>query len=373
MNFPTLYKKTSTGADQMWEISTYDNIIITRYGQVGGKIQETTDVVKSGKNLGRANQTTPVQQAEAEAQSQWEKKLKKGYVQSLSDAQAGRVDSIIEGGYFPMLAHKYAERGDDITFPAYLQPKLDGHRCTAEVIPDDATLWSRTRKPIFSVPHINEALIRAFGFAATKILPDGELYNHTYHNNFEELTHYIRSSQPEPGHEAIEYHIYDVNMPGTFAQRFDWLAGVFSTIPNSSPLKLVPTRIVYNEDEMMEEFERFNSLGYEGAMVRNADGLYVEKRSPDLQKLKTFMDEEFTIVAVVEGRGRLTGHALFSCLLPDQSGTFDVKLCGPLENLKMYWDNPGQVIGKELTVKFQGYTKYGRPRFPVGWRLAEKL
>lgn len=372
MKLPTLYKKTSTGADQMWEVRTAGNKIITRFGQVGGKIQETTDVIKSGKNIGRSNETSIVEQAELEAKSQWEKKLKKGYVQNLEDAQAGKVDSIIEGGYFPMLAHKYNERGDDVVFPAYLQPKLDGHRCTADVIPDDATLWSRTRKPISSMPHINDALVNLFTHVSGRVLPDGELYNHSYHNRFEELTHFIRSSQPEPGYEVLEYHIYDVNMPGTFEERFSWLTHAFMRSKDHGPLRLVYTIRVNNEEEMMAAFEEFNRQGYEGAMVRNAHGKYVEKRSVDLQKLKTFQDEEFKIIGVVEGRGKLAGHALFTCALP-KGETFDVKMKGALENLKAYFQNPASVIGKELTVKFQGYTKYGKPRFPVGWRLSEKL
>ncbi len=369
MKLPILYKKTSTGADQMWEISTSGSTIITRFGQVNGKIQEGRDEVKEGKNIGRSNETTAVQQAEAEAKSQWEKKLKKGYVESLGDARQGKVSSIIEGGYFPMLAHKYDERGDDITFPAFLQPKLDGHRCTATVGNGDATLWSRTRKPIFSMPHICEALVDVWPDMTT--LPDGELYNHDYHNKFEELTHFIRSSKPEPGYEVVQYHIYDINMPGTFEERYEWLKTHLMELP-PSPLTLVKTIKVMNGDEMMIAFEQFNSEGYEGAIVRNANGLYVEKRSADLQKLKTFQDAEFKIVGIVEGRGKLAGHALFTCVLPDGS-TFDVKMKGALENLKTYFENPKSVMGKELTVKFQGYTAKGKPRFPVGWRFAEKL
>lgn len=107
---PTLYKKTATGADQEWTIWTEGNVIVTRWGQVGGAIQETRDVIETGKNIGRSNETTPEQQAVAEAQSQWEKKLKKGYVQNLEDARAGKVDSIIEGGITPMLAEKFDEQ-----------------------------------------------------------------------------------------------------------------------------------------------------------------------------------------------------------------------------------------------------------------------
>ena len=43
--FPKLYKKTSTGAIQEWQVSVMtvndDPIIVNNYGQVGGKIQES--------------------------------------------------------------------------------------------------------------------------------------------------------------------------------------------------------------------------------------------------------------------------------------------------------------------------------------------
>ena len=89
-----------------------------------------------------------------EAQAQWERKLKRGYVQDLKSAQAGHVDAAITGGIFPMLAHTYRDHAAKIVYPAYAQPKLDGHRCIAM----PSGLWSRTRKPIVSVPHINAAL-----------------------------------------------------------------------------------------------------------------------------------------------------------------------------------------------------------------------
>jgi hypothetical protein len=38
---------------------------------VDGAIQEGREAIKAGKNIGRTNATTPEQQAEAEAQSQW--------------------------------------------------------------------------------------------------------------------------------------------------------------------------------------------------------------------------------------------------------------------------------------------------------------
>jgi DNA ligase-1 len=131
--FPMLYKKTSTGADQMWEIRVDGNKIITLFGQVNGKIQETPPTVCEGKNIGRANETTPEEQALLEAESQWTRKLKKDYVTTLGAAVAGASSDLIEGGILPMLAHKFSEHGDKLKYPCYVQPKLDGHRCLAVV------------------------------------------------------------------------------------------------------------------------------------------------------------------------------------------------------------------------------------------------
>jgi DNA ligase-1 len=39
---------------------------------------------------------------------------------------------------------------------------------------------------------------------------------------------------------------------------------------------------------------------------------------------------------------------------------------GALETLKVYLSKPKSVIGKLLTVRYQGLTNGGVPRFPVG-------
>lgn len=374
--FPKLFKKTSTGAIQEWEVYVDDSnsspVIITKYGQVGGKIQTSTEVICEGKNIGRSNETSPMQQAYLQAKSDWEKQLKKGYVDNVEDAQDGKVDEIIEGGIAPMLAHKFSQQGHKIKYPALVQPKLDGHRCIAQCSEDGTvSLWSRTRKPITSMPHIIKAL-EAIG--CTQSL-DGELYNHDYHNNFEELSSYIRVEEPQPGCEIVQYHIYDVpeNM-GMNKNRNDYLQDYLKPKVKDYPqIHIVETIRVEDENELMDAFDHFVAQGYEGCMVRNMDGLYVNKRSYDLQKVKEFDDAEFRISSVKVGtKGSMAGKAVFTCDLPNNK-TFDCKMKGNMDDLKKYADDPSLVIGKILTVQYQGYTKYGVPRFPVGLRFREDL
>lgn len=373
MTFPTLYKRASSGALQEWTIEAYGKpergIIKTRWGQVGGAIQETLDEIKDGKNVGRSNETSPLQQAMSEAQSKWElKKKKNGYVEDKSSAMKGEVDKVIEGGIFPMLAQSFEKHGDKIKYPAFAQPKLDGHRCIGTIEDGSPSMWSRTRKPIKSLPHIVDVLMNID--SATL---DGELYNHDYREKFEELTSFIRQqSEPKPGHEVVEYHIYDLAMEGTFEGRLDALNELFLAIGEDGPLKMVETIKVRDEDALMEAFEHFTKQGYEGAMVRNAEGLYVNKRSYDLQKVKEFADSEFKVVGVEEGRGKLAGKAIFVCEM-DGGQTFSAKMMGKLDDLEKYVKKPKLAIGKRLTVKYQGLTKNGLPRFPVAVRFREDL
>lgn len=377
-NFTGLFKKTSTGAIQVWRISVDGSTIKTRWGQVDGAMQSTSEIIKEGKNVGKANATTPEEQAFAEAKSTWELKLKKGYVDEQGKAESGKVDKIIEGGIFPMLAHTIEKRGKDLKYPAYVQPKLDGHRCIAICKNGKVTLWSRSRKPITGVPHIIKALESIGGFAGENFMLDGELYNHDYRFNFEELTHFIRQQKPIAGHEVVQYHIYDLPIQEDYEERLKRLQNFFFNIPphRETPLRLVKTIMVGVKAQLDVTYDQFIEEGYEGAIVRNAKGLYKNKRSSDLLKVKRFQDEEFEVIEVVEGKGKLVGHGIFicRCVSPESpEGKFKTKMVGDLGNLKQYWTDPSLAIGKYLTVQFQGYSKYGIPRFPVGLRFRKDI
>lgn len=369
---PTLYKKTSTGAIQMWTIGVDKNVIVTEHGQVDGKIQRGEDTIKEGKNVGRSNETSPAEQALAEATSKWEGKIKKGYVEDIARAGAGEKD--IDGGYDCMLAHKFADQGHKIKYPAATQPKLNGHRCEAIVENGVATLWSRTRKPILSCPHIVAELEALYPTGHHK--KDGELYNHAYKDKFEELASLIRQEVPAPNCTEVQYHMYDnPSVEEGFDDRiFTLQQEVLSYEQDGGgPLKylrLTETIIVKDEEEMMEAFNGFLKAGYEGGMARNLAGLYEGKRSYNLQKIKEFQDADYPIVGIKEGRGSYAGCGIFICKATN-GDTFDVKMRGPKERLMEFLQKPKLWKDKELVVKYQYISKYGIPIFPVGERFKE--
>ena len=158
-------------------------------------------------------------------------------------------------------------------------------------------------------------------------------------------------------------------MAGPFSLRLAYLQSVLSSAKH--PLVLVETITVNNEDELMDAFASFRAQGYEGAMVRNAAGLYVHKRSYDLQKIKSTDDAEFLITGVNEGRGKLAGHGIFVCQTANGT-TFEAKMAGSQAALKQYFKTPGLAVGRMLTVQFQGFTNTsGVPRFPVALRIRD--
>lgn len=364
--WPTLYKKTNTGAIQQWEIAVLPRplggTISVAHGQIGGALQVGEEQITEGKNIGKANETTPYQQALAEAEAKWTKKKKSGYVDSIEAARAGEVDAVIEGGFLPMLAPPeiYPHHARHLTWPIYVQPKLDGQRCLAIVEGGRCTLWTRTRKPIRSVPHV-AAAYESLCSSGSHIF-DGELYVHDpVGMTFEDLMSLVRKDHPSPGVEIVQHNVYDKpSVDGPFSARLFGLVDLHHARHPS--IVTVPTYTANNHDELMTIHERHVAEGFEGTMLRN-DGPYESgKRSKHLQKLKNALEEEFEIVGVEEGRGKAVGGVgAFQCVTKDGK-PFN---CTP----KMSYARRAELLahpehwqGKKLTVVFQNWTADGVPR-----------
>ena len=81
-----LYRESRTGSTLAWKIlvEDRDNKVQRIYGHKDGKLQHTEEI-KQGKNIGRANETTPHQQAVKDALALIEKKEKEGFREILSN------------------------------------------------------------------------------------------------------------------------------------------------------------------------------------------------------------------------------------------------------------------------------------------------
>ena len=359
MKLPTIYKKTKTGKIQEWTIEVKGNQYRTISGQTDGEkiTNEWTDC--DVKNAGRANATTPQEQAIKEAEAKRKKKLESGYFESVKD--------INKTQYFePMLAHKYGDY--DLDFPVYSQPKLDGIRC---IVTKDG-MFSRNGKAIISAPHIRENLEKFFKDYPNAIL-DGELYCDKFANDFNKICSLVKRTKPtdkelEESADSIQYWVYDapkigmMNEKDSFYQRYELVSDAL-TKRNYISIVVVTTLKVNNEKELTQAYEMYVEQGYEGQMVR-LDRTYENKRSKHLLKRKEFMDAEFEIKGVKEGEGNRKGTAGYMEFTNAQGRYFKSNIKGDFGYLKELYKQRNELVGKKATIKFFNYTPDNVPRFP---------
>jgi ATP-dependent DNA ligase len=369
--FATLYHKGSKGTIYSWKIWTEGADIVTEYGQIDGK-KQTARKTSTPKNVGRANETTPEEQALSEAQSMWTFKVERKYRESIDDAQEQEV-------FLPMLAAGFEKRRgkkkDGHTYPCDVQPKLDGVRCLAFWEGEEVKLMSRGGK-YYECPHISKFLQEQL---PRNLVLDGELYIHG--ETFQAITRLVKKLRPETVN--VQLHVYDMvlldDREASWPERRDDLKVLLATMqPHRTHPRLssVVTETAHNEDEVREYYGKFMEAGYEGAIVRCYDNSEYRfgYRSKRLLKLKEFDDDEFEVVGFTDGVGKFKGHCLWQCETKD-GGLFTATPKASMEDRRQMFLDGEKHIGDMLKVVFQGYTEEGLPRFPVsvGFRLEEDM
>ncbi len=393
-SFPTLYGESSHGKQKMWSVSVSETpekhgVILTTHGYVDGKQVESRRVVTEGKNLGKKNATTPFTQAVSEAQALWNKKKDGGYTATVgggcavggAGAPVGDVDytNTLLGDVpeehkslvpLPMLAHDYNKRGKSMTFPCYVQRKLDGVRCVA--IPSRG-LYSRNGKQFPHLEHIRGDVDRLGSVAMLPgVMFDGELYSDEL--TFQEIVGLVKKETLRADDEAkmkkIYLFVYDcivLSQPAlTYKDRYESLQSAFASGLAFPNLRLLSTATCASEDEMKRLHADYVAEGYEGIMLRQMTGVYkVGHRSPELQKYKEFADAEYPVIGFKQGDGEEKGCVIWQCRTP-AGLEFGVRPRGTRADRTELFANGAAYVGKLLTVRYQELTTDGVPRFPVG-------
>ena len=382
MKLPKLYKQTTVGKTQTWEIEVSGNKFRTISGQSDGKKITNKWTVCEPKNVGKKNATTGEEQALKEAEAKHKKKLEAGYHLNLKNISKKRF-------YEPMLAQDFKNKNrqkevmseiDEVGDGVFSQPKLDGIRCIAM----REGLFTRSGKEITAVPHIYEELEPFFEKYPNAVL-DGELYNHAYKDDFNKIIHLVRKQNLTDEHleeskKMIQYHIYDAPVIGngrwamsekdSFSDRTSTLDSFFHYLKYDNlntkyedSIVIVETIEIHGREQLDRCYEDYIEAGYEGQMVR-LDGPYENKRSPRLLKRKEFIDEEYTILGYEEGEGNRTGTIKHFKFKNKEGREFSSNVKGTFEYLAELLEKAESLIGKEATVKYFNLTPDGVPRFP---------
>lgn len=350
MIYDKLYKRTSTGAIQVWWMEVEGEQHRAHSGQLNGAITTSGWTTCTAKNVGRSNEVSPEEQAILEVAAEYTLKQKKGYRQTIAD-----VDDV---GFKPMLAQEFEGNNKKAVEKIFangdfvvVQPKLDGMRCIATA----KGLVSRNGNPIVAVPHIVDALLPWFHKYPDLIL-DGELYNHDLKADFPKLMSLVKKQKPTAedfkDSEVVEYHIYDV-VPRSH----------IAFLEPTGPLRGVPAVTCRSLEEIDAHHATNLSLGYEGSMIR-LPGEYEQKRSKLLLKYKPEMDGEWRIVSINEGVGNSSGMAGYAVLQLDAERTFRANIMGTREYRTLLLEHADECIGNMATILYFHLTPDGVPRFP---------
>lgn len=363
MTFPTLYKRTSTGAVQQWTITVVGRTYFTESGQVGGAIKTSKPTVCTGKNEGKANATTDEEQARVEAQAKYDKQLKSKYKTDIN-----QVDSITF--ISPTLASPLKKRTKPLKFPAAIQIKYNGVCC---IIDKEYGSRTRTGEIFYNIRHINREL-KAFFDTNPDVVLHGELYNYDKRENLNQLVELVAVTRKDKditiplmmdSEAIVQYYVYDGYVKGKenlpYHARIKYLhdlikaAGLQFVIP-------APTTIVKDESEVAAFYDTAVADKQEGAILRMLDMPYVHKRTTDILKYKVSETAEFLAVGFLEGTGNWVGIAKKAVMVLPNGKTFNCNMKGTQAFLREVFNNQHKYVNKFYITDFQNYSEYGIPQ-----------
>ncbi len=271
---------------------------------------------------------------------------------------------------------------DNLKFPLYLSPKLDGIRASNV----DGRLLSRTLKEIPS-----RHIYNMFNFAKFKHL-DGELIvgPPTSPTCYRDTVSGVMADDKEPD---FKWYVFDYWADPTvpFSERVQRTQVKIIEL-NHPRIVQVEHTVIHNREEL-DTYEASHVLaGYEGVMVNSATGFYKFGRATtkggELLKVKRFVDAEAVVIGIEEemfngneaqtnelGRTKrstakagLTGKGTMGALIVRDVKTgveFNIGTGFTAADRAWWWAREGFVFG--MTVKYKSFPVgvKDKPRHPV--------
>ena len=199
MSVKTLYGVDKTLEVKVWSVWTQGDTVFVEWGKLDGKKQTKTTVCKP-KNVGRANETTPEQQAVLEAQSKWNKQYDKFYRETIEEAKALLTEGV-------MLAQDYSKKPHFLEDRFYCSRKVDGLRVKTIFVNGEPEWHSRGGKT-YPVPKHLIGQLKTLHEATGVESLDGEGYVHDI--KLQKIQSCIK--KPNELTQKVTYEIFDIPM-----------------------------------------------------------------------------------------------------------------------------------------------------------------
>ena len=360
-----LYKKDSCDSIRELWMEQQGDLYRTHSGVKGGTTVTNEWTRAESKNTGKKNATTAIEQATAEIEAKYTKKIKEGYFTDISQIDKGC--SYVE----PMLAKKYRDYEDKINLSSStwgLQLKFNGNRCIAT----KDGLYTRKGEKYVSVPHIKNALDSFFKQYPNAIL-DGELFNYDLRQKLNEISKLIRrtvnitSKDLKQSEQKVKFYVYDgynfskeLNQDASYTDRKNWIDK--NVVGKIKYIEEVKTYSISNKSELEKQYKTFVEDGQEGGILRNLTEGYENKRSKNLLKMKPTDSDEAIIKDIQEGKADWSGAGKVITL--DWNGkVFNATFKGTYEDCVKFLKEKKQWIGKTITFNYNGLTGLGNPNY----------
>jgi len=191
---------------------------------------------------------------------------------------------------------------------------------------------------------------------------DGELWSKR--GDFDTISGIVRRQTPHEDWIKLTYNIFEVpNQKGGLISRLNVLKEYLKRHP-SKYIRVIKQFTCKDKEHLKTFLQEIEKKGGEGVVVRNPNALYINKRTTQALKVKSFDDTECIVIGYKQGKGKYSGKV--GSLICKQSNGQIINIgSGLSDSLR---DNPPS-IGTNITFKYNGLTTKGKPRFPVYLRV----
>ncbi len=385
-------------------------------GQMEGKMKTSKPTfINKGTNIGKKNYTTSFTNAIRKALTIYNKKIKDGNKLNIDHLKSRdhsfTFEEILEEPgrnktpwrVFPMAFHTVGDpeeikNGVDtanwkhVKFPLYLQPKYDGTRLLivahpklpqidiGEGVTGNIDAFSRKGQTSEGQLHI----LRELNKVLTKfpgLYVDGELYKEGY--SLQDISGSSRRIKKSKKGQSIilDFNIFDVfyldRVSQPFSERRKLVDELFIEIDKIGlkGIYKVPTYIIENKQQLLNQYDKFMIDGLEGGMIRNTDSPYEvgtqkEERTYTSLKMKPRDDAEYEIKGYKEGSGKNKGLIIWFLWGPNKKKEFKATPNWTEEKrdktFKLFKDFPEifetQFKGQEAVIQYATLSKDNIPQ-----------
>ena len=381
-----LFKRDIAGNVIYWMSSIYpetDSIMFFYHGRIHSDfindIYKSLRIIVEGNNIGQSNETTALEQAYKELESEYKDHIKKGYKEYDLQDTYGAIENILEhivdktntdalGFAKPMKCQKF--QLGKVKYPCIGQPKYNGVRATVSIDPTGGGMFNETpililskEGVVYKLEHLNEELHKLLKYfeldcSINNPVLDGEIY---FPNTPVTTIGGAARNIVNPVNKQLQFVIYDLSIENMNQKdRIYYLdsSGLYkhSNTYIAPRVYLSNSVVLHSDEEALEYLDTCLALGYEGAVTRQYEPEYAFGQRPMfMRKLKKFDDAEFEVIDIVP-YGDINQNVGTGCkfiLRNDlNDSTFECIPKGTTAERLAYFANKEKYIGNMVTAKF---------------------